>query len=110
MKKTMQKTPAQIHSEATAAAKDAVKEFREKHGEPLYCGFAWVKIRPARGSFVTYMKKMYIGHKSDSGGYIIPNPSGDYTQSMLIKEAGADAYAQVLRKYNIDAYTQSRAD
>lgn len=103
-------TPEQIHAEAYAAATAAAKAFHEKYGEPFYCGFAWVKIRPARGPFVAYLKKIGVGDKAWNGGYDIWNPSGDHTQSMDIKEAGAQAYAQVLRKYNINAYMQSRAD
>jgi hypothetical protein len=38
------------------------------------------------------------------------NPGGSFTQSMDIKEAGAQAYADVLRQHGLDAYMMSRAD
>ena len=33
-----------IHNTATAAAERAEADFRARHGEPGYCGFAWVKV------------------------------------------------------------------
>ena len=41
------KTPQEIFAEAKASSASAVDEFVEKHGEPMYCGFANVLIRPA---------------------------------------------------------------
>jgi hypothetical protein len=48
--------------------------------------------------------------KAYDGGLQLWNPGGSHTQSMDIKETGAQAYADVLRKYNINAYMGSRAD
>lgn len=73
------------------------------------CGFAWVKIFPARGAFVTYLKKAGIGStNSYEGGYDIW-VSG-YGQSVTRKEAYAQAFAAVLKSYGINAYGQSRLD
>ena len=33
-----------IHNEALSAAQRAEADFRAKHGEPGYCGFAWVTV------------------------------------------------------------------
>jgi hypothetical protein len=65
------------------------------------CGFAWVKIRPARGAFVNYLKEKQIGRLSDMGGWDIWNPSNNATQWMTAKEEGARAFAKVLREHNI---------
>jgi hypothetical protein len=48
--------------------------------------------------------------KEYTGGLSLWNPGGSFTQSMDIKEAGAEAYADTLRKFGIDAYMASRAD
>lgn len=77
-----------------------------------YCGFAWVKITPARGKFINYLKANKIGHSGYSGGWEIgcsvynPHP----TQSMTFNEIVSRAFANALREHGINAYMQSRAD
>ena len=108
--------PADIYREACESAIKAVDDFYAKHGEPLYCGFGNVTIRPARGSFVKYLKDNKIGSNGWNGGWSIS--SYDImrghelcgTQSMSIKEEACDAFAKVLEKYGMTAYSQSRAD
>jgi hypothetical protein len=77
------------------------------------CGFAWVNIRPARGEFVSYLKKNGIG-RTDSyeGGYRLSsyevcNFNG---QNIDVKEAGCNAFVAVLRANGIKAYVGSRMD
>lgn len=97
-----------IHVEATLAAVEAAQDFLAKYGEPLYCGFAWVKI-PAKASTKLGKALMEIGfEKSYNGGLTLYNPS--MTQSMDIKETGSRAYADVFVKHGINAYMCSRAD
>lgn len=72
------------------------------------CGFAWVTIFPARGSFVTYLKSKGIGGKAYGGGYQIW--VSEFGQSVDLKSAYAGAFAAVLNKYGINAYGQSRLD
>lgn len=90
------------------------------YSQPTYileglCGFAWINIKPARGPFVTWLKKQGIG-RTDSyeGGYRISSsdlaPSTQRTQSVDRKEAAAEAFAKVLRSYGISAYAGSRLD
>ena len=38
-----------IHNTAIAAAQKAESDFLARHGEPGYCGFAWVKV-PVKAS------------------------------------------------------------
>ena len=73
------------------------------------CGFAWVNIKPARGKFVTWMKKNNIG-RTDSyyGGYTVW-VSG-FGQSVTRKENYARAFAKVLGDNGITAYNMSRLD
>lgn len=82
----------------------------EQYGEHFPCGFAWVKIRPARGQFVKVMKEMKLGDKSYEGGYTVWNPSKNFTQCMDAKEAGAKAFAAHLQKHGINAVAQTRID
>ena len=72
------------------------------------CGFAGVRITPARGKLVTYLKKAGIGYKSYQGGYYVG--VNDYGQSITRKEAYARAFAKVLSEHNITCYIESRLD
>ena len=72
------------------------------------CGFAWVTISPARGAFVNYLKSREIGSKGYYGGYEIW--VREFGQSVDRKSAFAGAFAEVLRKYDINAYSGSRLD
>lgn len=99
-----------IYNEALEAAKQAEQAYFDKHGEPWYCGFAWVDLPSARTPFVAWCKKNNIGRKHWKKGWSIWNPAGNGTQSMDIKEQGAMAFANVLEKHGIQAYMGSRAD
>jgi hypothetical protein len=112
-----------IHLEATKASEDAVekylKNFREKNpnsecGEPLYCGFAWVrvwgvKLNTKLGKEMSKYKfeKFWTGN---SGSIFLWNPSNYHGQSMDVKEEGALAYAKIFRNYGFNAQMGSKAD
>ena len=72
------------------------------------CGFAWVTVSPARGAFVNWLKSQGIGSKGYYGGYEIW--VREFGQSVDRKSAFAGAFADVLRKYDISAYSGSRLD
>jgi hypothetical protein len=99
-----------IYTEALNAAKAAESAYMEAHGEPMYCGFAWVDLPSARVPFVNWCKKNNVGRKHWQKGWSIWNPANNPTQSMDVKEAGAYAFAEVLRKHGIQAFAGSRAD
>ena len=107
-----------IAEEAFLAAKNAEEEYRRKYGEPMYCGFAWVVIKPATSRFAKFLVREYGDynksrrqvHKHHDGGLCVWNPGGSGTQSMDIKEQGAEAFTATLTKYGIDAGWSSRAD
>ena len=109
--------PADMFLNARKVAIKAVDDYMKDKEEPMYCGFANVSIHPARGRFVSFMKKADIGSKGYQGGYrisyydIMPKDH-EYrgTQSMDIKEEGCSAFADALKKYGIEAYMESRAD
>ena len=99
-----------VHKTAEAAAQRAEADFRAKHGEPGYCGFAWVTV-PEKASTKLGRALKTVGFtKAYGGGLQLWNPGGSYTQSMDIKETGAQAYADTLKAFGITAYMSSRAD
>ena len=109
-----------IHTEATSAAKAAVAKMLDEwtqntggnqYGEPMYCGFAWINIYGIKGNTKLGKRFKAAGvERSYDGSLQIYNPSGHRGQSMDVKEAGAEAAAQVFTKYGFKCYAGSRAD
>ena len=109
--------PTYIWHTAKDAAVKAVDEYMKDKEEPMYCGFANVKIRPAKGKFVNFLKKQGIGDIAYKGGWrisyydIMPKSHPwRMTQSMSIKEIGCDAFAEALESFGLDCISESRAD
>jgi hypothetical protein len=109
--------PADQFLNARKVAIKAVDDYMIGKEEPMYCGFANVSIHPARGKFVSFMKKASIGDNGFRGGYrisyydIMPTDH-QYarTQSLDIKEIATEAFRDELRKYGLTVYAESRAD
>ena len=101
-----------IHQEATQAAKNAAQEFLLKHGDTPYCGFAWVEAQVGRTNSKIAKELKSIGFSNSwlPKRVYLWNPAEAATQSMDVLEAGARAYAEVLRKHGIEAYMHSRPD
>ena len=99
-----------MHEAATTAAKNATIQHLSKHGEDFYCGFAWVQVREKANTKLGRALKSIGFTKAYGGGLQLWNPSGTFSQSMMLKEIGAQAYAHVLQGLGIPAYVQSRAD
>lgn len=78
------------------------------------CGFAWVRIRPARGPMVTWLKKQGIGHKGYRGGWEVSSYEfggvGRSSQSYERAYAAARAAAKVFEFYGITAHADGRLD
>ncbi len=72
------------------------------------CGFAGVVIKPARGKFVSYLKKLGMGYKHYYGGWYVS--VREFGQSMTRKEAYAEAFAKVLGEAGMRCYVDSRMD
>ena len=109
--------PAEMFINARNKAVEAVDKFMEGREEPMYCGFANVSIHPARGRFVSFMKKADVGSSGYRGGWrisyydIMPKDHPySHTQSMSIKEEACEAFRDQLRKYGLTVYAESRAD
>jgi len=104
---------AEIWQTAKAAADAAAHAENARLGPEqargLDCGFAWVVIKPARGSFVKYLKSQGIGHVRDYGGgyeiwYSKLHSIG--TQSISVHWAAA----KVFREHGINAHADQRLD
>lgn len=101
-----------IVAEAKAVAAQTTKDFLTKYGDNDLCGFAWVDVY-VKGS--TKLGRAFLKNgfrKAYGGGLQIWNPSESYTQSISAKEAGAEAFAKVLRARipGIKAYSGSKLD
>ena len=100
-------------NEAAQAARTAAKEFLQKHGDRDCCGFAWVNVWGVRSNSKLGKALQAAGFRKDyTGSLQLWNPSKFPTQSLNILEAGAEAYAEVLRnKLGLDkVYAGSRLD
>jgi len=103
-----------IVREARDAAYAASDEFfRVKLGgvDQYACGFAWTNIYKVKGN--TKLGKMLktAGVKQDyTKAFSIWNPSGLGVQNVDTLEAGAQAAADVFKKYGFEAYAGSRLD
>lgn len=84
---------------ALKAATAATAKYLTDNPDQWYpCGFASVRIRPARGRLISALQARSIGRTDDfNGGYLIYNPSGNCTQCMDAKEAGARAFVAVIK-------------
>lgn len=106
---TVVPTPMIVGTPTTVLGNDIDYKKQTYFVEGGVCGFAWVKIFPARGAFVNYLKSIKVGSTNGyEGGYDIWVRG--YGQSVTRKAAYAGAFAQVLQKYGIKAYGDSRLD
>ena len=65
-------SPYDMWTDAKKACLKAVDDFVAKHGETLYCGFANIVIRPARGRLVKFLKWILVLMATEAvGEYLI---------------------------------------
>ena len=109
-----------ISKEMFAEAAKAAREFADARFDGRdggACGFSWVEVYPEskgntkQGKIERSVLKA-MGFKQDWTGkaYQVWDPAKWPGQSIDIKEAGATAAANVLRKYGFRAYVSSRLD
>lgn len=104
-------SPSDLVARAISEAQKAAKAHHDTNPHWYPCGFAWVNIKPARGKVVAHLKSIGLGRTDDYyGGYSIWNPSGHHSQHMYTLEAGARAFAEVLRAAGIKANVHTRLD
>lgn len=99
------------------AAEVAEAKLREIGGDRFACGFAWVTIHPkhkgntrAGRAEIKILKELGFRRDWTGKAYEFWNPSQWGGQNVDVKEAGARAAADVLRKYGFTAYAGSRLD
>lgn len=98
---------AEARHEALTAARAALA----KYGDRDACGFAWTNIYGVKGNTKLGKLLKAAGVRQDyTKAFQIWNPAGIGVQSMGILEAGAEAAADVFRKYGFTAYAGSRMD
>ena len=103
----------QTFDKACQVAQQAIDKYKE---EPLYCGFANIVIRPARGKFVSWCKANNIGDKHYHGGWnisyydFVKGHKWSHVQSMDIKETAMAAVSKYFNEVGINTTWQSRAD
>ena len=116
---TITATPEQIPmivAEAESAAHAAADQyFRQELGgrDQFACGFAWVDVYGVRSNSKLGKWLQAAGfRKSYTGSLQLWNPSQAGVQSISVLEAGAEAYAEVLKnKLGLDkVYAGSRLD
>lgn len=73
------------------------------------CGFAEIVVKPGNSKFANWLKKNDIGSTRHYGGGVSVWVS-DFGQSYQRKMAYANAFAQVLRGENINAFATGRLD
>ena len=100
--------------EAKTAANYKAKEYIQdvlKGEDNFPCGFAWVEIFGIKGNTKLGKAMKAAGlEKNYNGAYNIWNPSAVNFQNVDCKEAGAQAAADILKKYGFTAYAGSRLD
>ena len=89
----------------------AQAKYREV-GERDACGFGWVEVRVTRTNSKQAKELIAAGFRKSykSGCLDYWDPAGLPTQSISVKEAGADAYAGYLKSLGLDARGCSRMD
>ena len=113
MNYTQEQINAIVAEAKTAAFQAADKFFKERLGgrDQYACGFAWTNIYKVKGN--TKLGKMLkaAGVRQDyTKAFQLWNPAGYGCQNVDTLEAGAEAAAQVFKKYGFTAYAGSRLD
>jgi hypothetical protein len=103
-----------IVTRAKQAAYEAASDYlvEKLDGKDNYpCGFAWVNIHGIKGNTKLGRNMKAAGVKQDyTKAFQIYNPSGINVQNVDVKEAGAQAAADVFTAYGFKAYAGSRLD
>jgi hypothetical protein len=104
----------------TAEFITAGKVFAEAAGQAMYakvgerdaCGFGWVEVYVDRTNSKQAKELIKAGFRKDYKPKCLSmwDPAGVPTQSISVKEAGAEAYAKYLQGLGLRAYAGSRMD
>ena len=95
-----------------ALAEQAGLAMYQRIGERDACGFGWVEVYVDRTNSKQAQELIAAGFKKDYKPKCLSmwDPAGVPTQSISVKEAGAQAYATYLQGLGLRAYAGSRLD
>jgi hypothetical protein len=104
-------TAEQIRS-GKALAEQAGLAMYQRIGERDACGFGWVEVYVDRTNSAQAKELIAAGFRKDYKPRCLTmwDPAGVPTQSISVKEAGAQAYATYLQALGLRAYGCSRLD
>jgi hypothetical protein len=104
-------TAEQIRS-GKALAEQAGLAMYQRIGERDACGFGWVEVYVDRTNSKQAQELIKAGFRKDYKPRCLSmwDPAGVPTQSISVKEAGAEAYATYLTALGLRAYGCSRLD
>jgi hypothetical protein len=104
-------TAEQIRS-GKAIAESAGLAMYQRIGERDACGFGWVEVYVDRTNSKQAQELIKAGFRKDYKPKCLTmwDPAGVPTQSISVKEAGAEAYATYLTALGLKAYGCSRLD
>ena len=104
-------TAEQIRS-GKVLAEQAGRAMYQRIGERDACGFGWVEVYVDRTNSKQAQELIKAGFRKDYKPKCLTmwDPAGVPTQSISVKEAGADAYATYLTALGLKAYGCSRLD
>ena len=103
---------AQEIQKGKAIAESAGLAMYQRIGERDACGFGWVEVYVDRTNSKQAQELIKAGFKKDYKPKCLTmwDPAGVPTQSISVKEAGAQAYATYLQALGLRAYGCSRLD
>jgi hypothetical protein len=95
-----------------ALAEQAGRDMYARVGERDACGFGWVDVYVDRTNSKQAQELIKAGFRKDYKPKCLTmwDPAGVPTQSISVKEAGAEAYATYLTALGLRAYGCSRLD
>ena len=104
-------TAEQIQAGKTLA-EQAGRKMYQQIGERDACGFGWVEVYVDRTNSKQAKELIAAGFRKDYKPKCLSmwDPAGIPTQSISVKEAGAQAYATYLQALGLKAYAGSRLD
>jgi hypothetical protein len=104
-------TAEQIRS-GKVLAEQAGLAMYQRIGERDACGFGWVEVVVDRTNSKQVKELIKAGFRKDYKPKTLSmwDPAGVPTQSISVKEAGAQAYATYLQALGLRAYAGSRLD
>ena len=103
---------ADVIQAGLTTARAAAEAMYQQVGERDACGFGWTEVYVTRTNSKEAQELIKAGFRKDYKPKCLTywDPAGLPTQSVSVKEAGADAYAKYLTALGLTAYGCSRLD